>query len=281
MKFMIDFNKSIAFNKKVKNAPFLVAHRGVNAANIPCNTLAAYKIAVKQGAEVVEIDVSKSKDGEYFCFHPGTEPVFLKTGRYIPDMTAEEVKSVPLLNQDEVPTHYRIPTLKETFELLKDRVYINVDKFWTDVKGITGIIRECGVEKQVIVKTEPEPSLLDQVEKYAPDLMYMGIVRHRDDVSDALLKRNVNYVGAEVIFDDLCDPVASGEYVSAMHDKGLLVWANSIVYNENDVISGGLTDDEALLTDGSCWTKLADMGFDFIQTDYILAARAALERRER
>ena len=109
----------------------------------------------------------------------------------------------------------------------------------------------------------------------------MGIVRHRDDVSDALLKRNVNYVGAEVIFDDLCDPVASGEYVSAMHDKGLLVWANSIVYNENDVISGGLTDDEALLTDGSCWTKLADMGFDFIQTDYILAARAALERRER
>ena len=29
------------------------------------------KIAMDQGAEVVEIDVAISKDGEYFCFHPG------------------------------------------------------------------------------------------------------------------------------------------------------------------------------------------------------------------
>lgn len=275
---MIDFNKNIMLNRKDKKAPFLVAHRGVNAANIPCNTLAAYEIAVKQGADVVEIDVSISKDGEYFCFHPGTEPIYLKTGKYIPEMTAEEVKNVPLLNQDEVPTHYRIPTLKETFALLKDKVYINVDKFWTDVKGITEIIRECGVEKQVIVKTSPEPNLLDQVEKYAPDLMYMGIVSYRDEISDALLKRNVNYVGAEVLFDDLRDRVASEEYIAAMHDKGLAVWVNSIVYNEKDVISAGLTDDKALLDDGNCWIKLADMGFDFIQTDFILAAKATLDR---
>ena len=111
---MNDFRKSILEARKRLSRPFLVAHRGVNGANVPCNTLAAYKIAVNQGADVVEIDVTKSKDGEYFCFHPGTEPIFLKCGKFIPDMTAEEVKRTPILNMDEVPTHYRIPTLKET-----------------------------------------------------------------------------------------------------------------------------------------------------------------------
>ncbi|MBO5440746.1 MAG: hypothetical protein J6A53_08840, partial [Clostridia bacterium] len=60
---MIDFTKSIFENRKIKGSPLLVAHRGVCGANIPCNSIAAYKIALSQGADVVEIDVSKSKDG--------------------------------------------------------------------------------------------------------------------------------------------------------------------------------------------------------------------------
>ena len=55
----MDFNKSIFENRKEKDSPFLVAHRGVCGANIPCNSIAAYKIALAQGADVIEIDVSK------------------------------------------------------------------------------------------------------------------------------------------------------------------------------------------------------------------------------
>ena len=93
--------------------PLLAAHRGVCGANIPCNTLAAYAIALQQGADIIELDVSKSLDGELFAFHPGMEPVYLKCGKMISEMTAKEVREVPLLNQDEVPTHYRVPTLEE------------------------------------------------------------------------------------------------------------------------------------------------------------------------
>ena len=116
----MDFNRSIMENRRAKGRPFLAAHRGVNGANIPCNTLAAYRIAVDQGADVVEIDVTKSLDGEFFVFHPYMEPVYLKCGKLIPKMTAEEVRNTPLLNQDEVPTHYRVPTLQETLAFLKD-----------------------------------------------------------------------------------------------------------------------------------------------------------------
>ena len=163
----MDFNKSIFENRMKNKAPFLAAHRGVCGANIPCNTLAAYKIALDQGADVVEIDVSITKDGKYYVFHPGMEPVFLKSQRLLSDMTSEEVDKLYLLNQDDVPTSYKIPTLAQVFELLKGKAYINVDKFWTDVEGISAEIRKAGVEKQVIVKTYTDKESLERVKKYA------------------------------------------------------------------------------------------------------------------
>lgn len=278
----MDFRRSVFENRMEKGGPFLAAHRGVNGANIPCNTLAAYQIAVNQGADVVEIDVTKSRDGVFFAFHPSMEPVFLKCGKLIPEMTAAEVRNIPLLNQDEEPTHYRVPTLGEVLTLLKDKVYINVDKFWTDVEGITAEIRKAGVEKQVIVKTFADEKSLEEVEKFAPDLMYCTMAWHEDTVSEKLLKRNVNFIGVEALFDRDSDPIISDTYIRWMHDHCLLVWTNSIVYNEEEVIAAGHTDDISLVdSPEKGWGWLADKNIDFIQTDWLLDLRCYMERREK
>ena len=136
------------------------------------------------------------------------------------------------------------------------------------------------MEKQVIVKTPIEDEYFEALEKHAPDFMYMGLARHTDDVTDKLLQRNINYIGIEALFDSFDDDVASEKYISSMHEKGLLVWANSILYNERDIISAGLTDDAALESgDGSAWKKLAAMKFDFIQTDWVLEVVNALKSK--
>lgn len=264
MKYRITNNKT----------PLLAAHRGVCGANIPCNTLAAYEIALRQGADIIELDVSRSKDGELFAFHPGMEPVYLKCGKMISEMTAAEVREIPLLNQDEVPTHYRIPTLIEALSFLKDRAYINVDKFWTDVEGITACIRRAGVEKQVIVKTYLDEESLGNVEKYASDLMFMPMIWHKDESTEMLLKRNINLIGNEILFDKDTDEVISDAYIAEMHRKGLLIWMDAIVYNENDVISAGHTDDISL-TDAPAkgWGWLMEKKADIIQTDWPLMVR--------
>lgn len=276
----MDFNKTVFENAMEKGSPLLAAHRGVCGANIPCNTLAAYQIAVDQGADVVEIDVTKSKDGVYFVFHPFMEPVFLKSDKLIPEMTAEEVKKLPLLNQDDVPTHYTVPTLQEVLALLKDKVYINVDKFWMDVEGITNEIRKAGVEKQVIVKTPLKEEFLQQVEQYAPDLMFCAVAWHKDEITEKLLKRNINLVAIEALFDKESDEIISDEYIRWMHDRQLLVWVNSIVYNEAEVISAGHTDDISLTESPELgWGWLVGKHVDFIQTDWLLSLRAYLEKR--
>lgn len=276
----MDFNKSIFENRKELNRPFLVAHRGVCGANIPCNSIASYIIALNQGADVVEIDVSKSKDGEYFVFHPWMEPQFLKSP-YICDLTAEEVKKLRLLNQDGVKTSYHVPTLKEVLLLLKDKVYINVDKFWTDVEGISNVIRECGVEKQVIVKTHIEEKSLDEVEKFAPDFMFMPMAWNEDNVTEKLENRKINQIGVEVLFgkDDL--PCISDEYINSMHNRGKLVWTNSIIYNEAEIINGGHSDDYSLHTTmDEGWGWLIDKNIDFIQTDWLLMLKNYIENRK-
>ena len=269
----MDFNKSIIENRKSLGRPFFAAHRGVCGANVPCNSILAYKIALAQGAEVVEIDVSKSKDGKFFVFHPWMEPQFLKS-KYLWELTAEEIDKLRLLNQDGVPTSYKVPTLAEVLSLLKDKVYINVDKFWTDVEGITEEIRRAGVEKQVIVKTHLDEESLERVEKYAPDLMFVPLVWHKDEITDSLLKRNINLIGTEVLFDKETDPCISDEYIAEMHEKGLLVWTNSIIYNEAEVIAAGHTDDRSVGGDPEGgWGWLISKNVDFIQTDWLYALR--------
>ncbi len=278
----MDFTKTVFENRKALGRPFLAAHRGCCGANVPCNTLEAYEIAVRYGADVVEIDVSRSRDGKFFVFHPGMEPIFLRSDRHLDEMTAAEIEKLRLCNSDGTPTHYRIPTLAEVLCALKGKAYINVDKFWTDVAGITGEIRRSGTENQVIIKTYVDEVLWDEVERHAPDLMYMTMAWHHDDVTERLDGRNINYIGIEALFDKDTDDIASEGYIKSMHDRGLLVWQNAIIYNEKEVISGGHTDDISLAKDPALgWGWLADRGADFIQTDWLFHVRSYLEGRNR
>ena len=278
---MIDFGKTIFENRAARTTPFLAAHRGVCGANVPCNTMAAYKIALNQGADVVEIDVSKSSDGVHFVFHPDMEPAFLGIERRLPDMTAEEIRALRLINQDNVPTSYTIPTLCEVLAFLKGKAYINVDKFWTDIEGISAAIRQAGVEKQVIVKTYTDAESLEKVRKYASDFMFMPMVKSEDTVTAELIEKGVNVIGAEILFKTEDDPVIRPDYINAMHEKGLLIWMNGIVYNEKSVISADHTDDISVAgSPDEGWGWIVDKGADFIQTDWLLMLKRYLDGRK-
>ena len=54
--------------------PLLVAHRGASG-YAPEHTLAAYELAIAQGADFVEQDLQVTKDGVLICLHdPDLEP---------------------------------------------------------------------------------------------------------------------------------------------------------------------------------------------------------------
>src|SRR5699024_4801430 len=56
-----------------RTGPLVVAHRGTPLGSFPDNTVRAAIGALRSGADVIETDVVRSADGEYFLFHTGYE----------------------------------------------------------------------------------------------------------------------------------------------------------------------------------------------------------------
>lgn len=170
--------------------------------------------------------------------------------------------------------------MDDILEFLKGKCFVNVDKFWTAVEDISECIRRHGMQDQVIVKAPAMPEYLDQLEKYAPDMPYMPIISQKDTITDELLRRNISFIGAEVLFYSDDDETASTAYIEAMHKRGLLLWVNSIIYDYRAQIAAGHSDDAAIVgnTDAS-WGWLIDRHYDMIQTDWVLPLRLYMQSR--
>ncbi|MBE6580740.1 MAG: glycerophosphodiester phosphodiesterase family protein [Ruminococcaceae bacterium] len=259
----------------------LVAHRGFWGGNIPCNTVPAFDTALRHGADMIEIDLDRTADGKLVIFHPGMEQALLGFSESIERLPFDFVKQLRYINIDNVPTQFGIPTFDEILERYKDKCYINVDKFWTHPREISDAIRAHGMADQMVVKAKPKKEMLDIVEEFCADMPYMAIISDEKEL-ELLKGRRLNFVGSEVLFREDTARVASAEFIKERHDKGEIVWCNSIVYNYRTVIAADRTDDRAMCGDpeGS-WGWIADRGFDLMQTDMVLEAALFLEKTGR
>ena len=94
------------------------AHRGASG-YAPENTLEAFRLAVDQGADGVELDVHLCRSGEIVVAHDeSVGRVSDGTGR-IMDMTLSELKSLRFNKTRPEYADARIPTLREVFDLLR------------------------------------------------------------------------------------------------------------------------------------------------------------------
>ena len=86
--------------------PFVVAHRGASA-DRPEHTLAAYQLALDEGADGVECDVRLTKDGHLVCVHDRSlDRTSTGTG-LVSEVTLAELREL-----DSVPyTHLTPPTI--------------------------------------------------------------------------------------------------------------------------------------------------------------------------
>lgn len=258
----------------------IAAHRGIAGGNIPGNTPDAFDAALVQGADIIELDVSSSQDGELFVFHPGMEPVFLGSERLIRDMPAAEVRSLRFLNGDHTATTQKVCSLDEVLEHLKGRCYINIDKYGNHVEAITKTVRDHHMQEQVLVKTKPDPNIFARMEAVACDIPYMLMLREQDDWTARMDRWKLNYVGIEALFASESSPIASPAYIEQMQRSKKMLWANGIVYDYREVLSAGHNDDISVTGhEKEGWGWLLDRGFNIIQTDWPLMLKTYMLSR--
>ena len=107
--------------------PFLFAHRGASA-HAPENTLAAFKLALEQNADGIELDVKLSSDGHVVVIHDPTVDRTTGAKGRVKDMSLADLRGLnagSFFSQNF--SHERIPTLEEVFETMGKRLFINVE----------------------------------------------------------------------------------------------------------------------------------------------------------
>ena len=257
--------------QKAKENIIVVAHRGACGGNIPCNTLTAYEIALKQGADMIEVDVSRSRDGKLFIFHPGMEEDHFNKKMNFKRMKFEKIAKERYVNFDNSVTQFGVATFDDFLEQFKGRCFINIDKFWDNPEMIYDAIKRHDMIDQVLVKSKLSPKIIKTVEDFCPDVAFMPIVRDKHPYHEELMRRKINYIGAEVLFEKEDSYMASPEFIDMMHRDGKLVWVNSIIYDYKEQLAGGHSDDTAFtVNEDYGWGWLADKGYDMIQTDWAL-----------
>ena len=96
----------------------IFGHRGASA-YAPENTLPAFELAERLGADGIELDVQMTRDGECVVIH---DERIERTGTgegYIRDYTLEELRAFSFHNRMEEYRGVKIPTLQEALELVK------------------------------------------------------------------------------------------------------------------------------------------------------------------
>lgn len=107
--------------------PLIVAHRGSSGA-APENTLAAFRQAVADGAEMIECDVRLTRDGHMVILHDRSVHRTTDGRGYVWNLTLDELRSLDAGSWfDKRFDGERIPTLHEVLECLPPGFPINIE----------------------------------------------------------------------------------------------------------------------------------------------------------
>lgn len=271
--------KSALREKKV----LIANHRGTFGGSIIENTLDAFRLAIKAGADVVELDIVRSTDGVYYVYHDTEEARTLGFANNLHKFRSDEIDGMRYVNRYGFRTSRKIDRFSDVLRALKGECFINLDRCakygFAYLKGALDEIAVLGMFDQVLVKTVPTEELLCGIAEYGAPVMYMPIVNRREQI-ERVLAQKLNTVALELLFASDGDALVSDEALAFYRAEDLALWANVICIDEQYVMAGGHTDNLALTeSEQAGWGALIDRGFTILQTDWPYFLRQYLNRK--
>lgn len=100
-----------------KPKPYMMAHRG-NQVACPENTIAAFKRALAEGADILETDVHLTADGVFVCIHDATVDRTTNGSGQVAEMTLAKIKTLSAACGRLGFEAERIPTVAEVAALI-------------------------------------------------------------------------------------------------------------------------------------------------------------------
>lgn len=104
----------------------ICAHRGASRTH-PENTLTAFAEAIRLGAQMIELDVQRTRDGELALMHDGTINRTTNGQGKVGDKTLAELRRLDAGSwKGEAFRGERIPTFDEALAMMPENIWLNV-----------------------------------------------------------------------------------------------------------------------------------------------------------
>lgn len=224
----------------------VIAHRGASAAR-PENTLEAFRHAVELGADGIELDVRRTRDGRPAVHHDEA----LVDGRPIRDLAAVELPAeVPLLDA----ALRACDPVEVNVEIKNVRIDGDWDPDQTMARVVVDTVRGLGIGERIVVSSFGF-ACIDRVRELEPSLRTAFLIFPEGDPLP-LLER-VAGAGHPGVHPHVA--MVDERFVGAARELGLFV--NVWTVDDPDEIR-----------------RLADLGVDGVITNVPDVARAALGR---
>jgi hypothetical protein len=248
--------------------PLIVAHRGTGLGSIPENTTGAVTVAVRQGADIVEVDTVRSTDGDFFVFHDGYEGMHFGISKPLTELSTEQIRQ---LRYRWVAVGSGQPSVTPLAELLAEKsdVMLNVDRSWRYWPDIFTVLDAHTDPSRILLKCPPEDPYLRHLADHDVPYPLIPRVTEPQQVDEVLKYHDVNVVGFELIAPTADSPFLDAGYIAELHSMNLLVFVNALSFGPELVQFGGYDDEISVLGDpADGWGRLIALGVDIIQTDW-------------
>jgi glycerophosphoryl diester phosphodiesterase len=234
--------------------PIIFAHRGASA-HAPENTLAAFELALRQGADGIELDAKLSKDNQVVVIHDPTV-----------DRTTEgtgDVKSLSLadLRKLDAGSHFDIayqgeviPTLDEVCKAVGQMTFINIELTNYASKTdrlpdrVAAVVRKNKLSRRVIFSSF-NPLALFRIHRLIPEapIGLLALPGVRGILARSWLGRIIPYQALHPEYSDVTDGM-----IEHLHRSSRLIFTYT-VNQENEMrhlfqmgVDGIFTDDPEL-----------------------------------
>ena len=211
--------------------PLVIAHRGAKAYK-PENTLAAFALAVEQGADMIETDLHLASDQTVPISHDASLERFDREGE-ISQFSLEELRVIALqahASSGEAGPHEGIPTLAEMLDafgsVLPFNLEIKTDTRYRPYPGLQKMaldhVRERGILEQTLFSSFSDEALAE-IRTLEPTAR-LGVLEDAMDPG-GIFERAAS-VGAESVNPHFIN--ATKDLVDEAHDLGLAVFVYTV-----------------------------------------------------
>jgi glycerophosphoryl diester phosphodiesterase len=241
-----------------KHKFIVIAHRGDHVL-VPENTIAAYENGIKNGVDFVEIDLRTTKDSVLVIMHDATVDHMTNGKGKISDLTYAELKNLQVIDKTKDTSRiYRIPTFEEVLKTCRNKIYIYLDYKDADVQQAYRMIKQYGMEKQIIVYINSSAQFVEW-RKRVPAMPLM-LSLPEDVKTEEQLKQFLREAPVDLLDGNYSD--YNKVVLEAATKAGIVAWPDIQGRNED-----------------KNWDSALELGFKGLQTDHPAALIAYLKNK--